>query len=298
MERRQSRAIKPRRLKGIFTSVVGRRLFLLLSVVISAAIGYGVSRLAASSPTQTPVRFAFSQTKLTTSPVPQIGEYESYLPARCQWPDGKTSITVKSARAVDCFPSGVAHFPTPTGDAFALLASPIGGAKYPVENGQLTDDIRFVHASHAKGVIDVGPILMQFGDYSGGARPSLLAKDGSIWIFDYQTENGPEVLRISAATGAVLQRTAMPAISRPVVAVNQYGFWMGQAATSLYAQRSVILGIWLAPIGASQGVLIRHTDGVIWNMKPSGKSMDVYLSPTLPLGKPMNELWRFSPVPS
>ncbi len=269
----------------------------LLCVAIAAAVGYGVSRAAGTGAPRS-VRFAFSQTELSTRQGSDIAgsENESFPVVTCQWPDGKTSITVYSARRVTCFPQGT--HPITTGRSWLLLDSPIGGAKYPVQNGHLSDDIRFVHASTKPEVMSVSPVLMQFGDYSGGARPSIIISRNSVWIYDYWTENGPEVLRISTTTGAILQRTVMPAISRPVCAVNRYGFWMGQAGNSFYG-KGVTLGVWYAPIGATHGVLLRRTNDFVWGIAAVGTSVDVEVSPQGYSSSTQKEyLWRFSAEPA
>jgi hypothetical protein len=176
------------------------------------------------------------------------------------------------------------------------LESPIGGALYPVGNGHLSDDVRFVHASGSPGVISVGPVLMQFGDYSGGARPSVIVSNNSVWVYDYWTENGPEVLRISTLTGQVLQRTVMPAISRPTCSVNRYGFWMGQAGNSFYP-RGVTLGVWYAPVGGAHGVLVRRTDDFVFGITTVGRSVEVAVAtPGYDGGRRTEYLWRFTPI--
>jgi len=58
----------------------------------------------------------------------------------------------------------------------------------------------------------------------------------------------------------------MPAISRPVTAVNESGFWMGQAANSLIGASRTVTGVWLAPLHASRGVVVRQTSDVITSM--------------------------------
>ncbi len=145
-------------------------------------------------------------------------------------------------------------------------------------------------------MLSISPVLMQFGDYSGGARPSIVISGSSVWIYDYLTEHGPEVLRVSTSTGAVLQRTVMPAISRPVCAVNQYGFWMGQAGNSDYP-KNVKLGIWYAPLGARHGVLVRRTNDWLLGFASHGRSVDVKVATPLgSQGGTKNYLWRFTPV--
>jgi hypothetical protein len=271
---------------------VRRSVYVLVVAVAAAAIGYGISAVFSGTPSPLAPRFSFTQSTLRGSPRYEIQQGEMALFTYCPWPSGQATITVsqEKARGCDLLPGG---------SSFALLASPIGGASFPSQSARLTDDVRFVHAGLAKGVIDVGPVLMEFGDYSGGARPDVVTNAGTIWIFDYQTEHGPEVLRISAVTGAILQRTDMPAISRPVMAVNQSGFWMGQAANSLIGSSRTVLGVWLAPVHASRSVLVRRTDDVIISMASSGRSMIVDVAPSVTTrGPPAALQWMFTPVSS
>ena len=203
----------------------------------------------------------------------------------CQWPDGKTSITAGQTGRCDLLAPG---------QHFGLLESPMDGARYPKGSGPLTSDVRFAHLAPSGRVIDVGPVIMEYGDYSGGARPQVVRDGDSIWLFDYATEAGSEALRISASTGRVLQRVVMPAISRPVLAANAEGLWLGQAGNSFYSQ-STRLGIWLAPIGASRGVLIWPTSDFVMSMTAAGASMDIVVV-TRPFGPGQHaEQLRFTP---
>ena len=219
---------------------------------------------------------------------------ESYQYVDCQWSPTRTSITVAEAATYICNSSLRTHFPLPAPGSFEILSTPIGGQPYPPQNGGLSDNLRF--ANRDGSVIKVGPSLMEYGDYSGGARPSFDEADGTLWIFDYSTERGPEVIRISTSTGALLQRTVMPAISRPIIGVNSLGFWLGQDSDSFYSNSRVRLGVWFAAIGASQGQLVKATQGSVWAMRSDGDAMDVYLSPEWRTGNPADQLWRFTPT--
>jgi hypothetical protein len=154
--------------------------------VAAAAVGY---RAAANGP----LRFFFSEATLSTAPTLPPGSRSTratYVTFR--WADKRTSTTVAAAKRFDCFPTGMGAFPVPAVRSFALLASPIGGAKYPKQNGELSDDFRFFHPPGANALKAVGPVLMQFRDYSGGARPSILATGASIWTYDFATQEGQE----------------------------------------------------------------------------------------------------------
>lgn len=243
------------------------------------------------------VKFSFTQSAMPKGfhfPVPNDGHAPLVY---CQWPNGKTSITAVAARRVTCFPRG-SHFPDLSGRGWALLDSPIGGKKYPTLNGKLSNDLRLIHASNMPGVMDVSPVLMQFGDYSGGARPSIIARGDSLWLYDYVTEHGAELLRVSTSRGRIVQRTAMPAISRPACTVNQYGFWMAQAPNSFFSKKTQ-LGVWDAPFGAKRGVRVRATDEYIVAIGTRGST--VYVDAEMPphgTSAPAQYLWRFAPKAS
>jgi hypothetical protein len=78
---------------------------------------------------------------------------------------------------------------------------------------------------------DLGPVVMSFPQESDG-WPTWTYGDGDLWLFDAQAKGGSQLLRISGTSGAVLQRIAMPAISRPIVAFDDDGFWLAPAANS------------------------------------------------------------------
>ena len=135
---------------------------LTVAVVLASCVSWSAGTAAAGRV----VHFAFSQTVLAgkqTGGFAAGDSFESFPVVTCQWPDGKTSITVAAARAVKCFPPG-AKFSATAGRKWFVLVSPIGGAQTPVANGNLSDDIRFVHASKTPGVMSVSPVLMQFVD--------------------------------------------------------------------------------------------------------------------------------------
>ncbi len=77
----------------------------------------------------------------------------------------------------------------------------------------------------------LGPVVMSFPQESDG-WPTWTYGDGDLWLFDALAKGGSQLLRISGSTGAVVQRIAMPAISRPIVAFDDDGFWLAAAANS------------------------------------------------------------------
>jgi hypothetical protein len=77
----------------------------------------------------------------------------------------------------------------------------------------------------------LGPVVMSFPQESDG-WPTWTYGDGDLWLFDALAKGGSQLLRISGTSGAVLQRIAMPAISRPIVTFDDDGFWLAPAANS------------------------------------------------------------------
>ena len=73
-----------------------------------------------------------------------------------------------------------------------------------------------------------GKVVMRYEDASD-TRPQYAWYRGSLWIYDVATSDGPEALRFDAQTGALLQRTAMPKLFRPVMVANGDGLWLDPA---------------------------------------------------------------------
>ncbi len=281
----------------------GRTVYLLaFPVVASAALaasvpGHAGAQYQGGNPSSVHFTVETSPTSWATVPgsrAAHIGQGypgEAYHIVRCGWPSNRTSITVAQAKTFRCSPYGAVGLSVPPRGSFEILSSPIGDKWPESQDGSLSDELRFV--KHVGNVVEVGPNLMEYGDYSGGARPSFDEEGGSLWIFDYKTERGPEVIRVSTGSGEILQRTRMPPISRPIIGVNELGFWLAQDSTSNYPSRTK-LGIWFAPLGASKSELVKATYGSAWAMKADGKAMDVFISPSWPAQRSVDVL-RFTP---
>jgi hypothetical protein len=278
-------------------------IFVVLSLVASATQGEPGATGAAGRLQRggsTSIHFAVEESAASWATVPgssaaHIGQGypgEDYPLVYCGWPSDRTSISVADAKAFRCSPSGVG-LSVPAPGAFEVLSSPIGDKWPETQSGGLSRELRFV--KRRGNVLEVGPDLMDYGDYSGGARPSFDEADGWLWIFDDRTEHGPEVIRVSTKSGEVRQRTAMPPISRPIVGANVLGFWMAQDSVSAYPTSGVRLGVWFAGIGTSKSLLVKASGGGAWALRADGTSMDVFISPRLPAQKPAVEVWRFTP---
>ncbi len=274
-----------------------------LLIASAALVASGSIHAAARTQRGDPITINFVVTSSTTSwtkipghPEARGGEGypgEDYPLAYCDWPSDMATISVADAKTFRCSPYSVG-LAVPAPGSFEIISSTIGDKWPETQSGGLSRELRFVKRDG--DVLEVGPTLMEYGDYSGGARPSFDESDGSLWIFDDKTEHGPQVIRISTESGKLLQRTTMPQISRPVIGANALGFWLAQDTSSLYPSSGVRLGIWFAPIDASKGELVKATRGSAWAMVAHGDAIDVFISPRLPVDKSGVDLWRFSPA--
>ena len=86
-----------------------------------------------------------------------------------------------------------------------------------------------------------GKVVMYYEDASD-TRPQYAWYGRSLWIYDVATSDGAEVLRFDAHTGALLQRTAMPKMYRPVMVANGDGLWLDPAPNG------GISGVYVAPV--------------------------------------------------
>lgn len=82
----------------------------------------------------------------------------------------------------------------------------------------------------ANGQVTIGPRIMTYAGGCSGSNPDIVDGGRYIWLYDCRT--GPnldagELIRVSASTGAVEARIAMPSICKATVAASDGGFWIG-----------------------------------------------------------------------
>ena len=144
-----------------------------------------------------------------------------YLPNEtipsCVWNPRVTSISLPAARKEGCFPFGA-------GQSVGIFMSPAAGASnYGQSN--LKADVRI--ARLISGSIVVSPVLMTAEDASGGARPiEAYSGDHCLWVFAYGQYPRPDLYRISATSGAVLQRSTLN-VAYPKLSANTSGARLG-----------------------------------------------------------------------
>jgi hypothetical protein len=187
-------------------------------------------------------------------------------PPWCAWEGGDPTTPMPQYGESACAP-------IPSGQSLGVFEAPAAGVK------RWTGGVaRVAYRVPGTNHFHVGPVLMTFPNASGGVRPSLVYGDGSIWLYDCATEHGSEVLRISASTGKVLERAAMPDFSRPIIAANDEGFWMGPDTDSLFDPPQPTLGIYVVPLGATHSVLAKATGGWVNSMSGTADTMNVEVS--------------------
>jgi hypothetical protein len=167
----------------------------------------------------------------------------------------------------------------PAGHALLVTGSPATGqlcAFYVVELGTLTGrgpytrgcakppvsvhPVEPVVGSTAKA-FDVpirvaGKVVMRYEDASN-TRPQFAWYGRSLWIYDVATSDGPEALRLDARTGALLQRTAMPRLFRPVMVADADGLWL-DPATNGGVDGVVVAPVLHVPFGASKPAVVHR----------------------------------------
>ena len=126
----------------------------------------------------------------------------------------------------------------------------------PVSTHRLAPVVVFSHTSPYDPVLVAGKVVMRYEDGSD-TRPQSATYGRSFWLYDVATTEGPEVLRFDARTGALLQRTVMPRLFRPVMVANGDGLWLDPATNG------GIDGVNVAPVlhvafGASKPVVVHR----------------------------------------
>jgi hypothetical protein len=100
--------------------------------------------------------------------------------------------------------------------------------KPPVASNALTPVVLRSRTSEY-AITVAGKVVMHYEDGSD-TRPQSETYGRSLWLYDVATTDGPEVLRFDVHSGALLQRTAMPRLFRPVMVANGDGLWLDPAA--------------------------------------------------------------------
>lgn len=98
----------------------------------------------------------------------------------------------------------------------------------PKSTSGVSGTIAIAHHNTTTNTDAVGPIVMKYTPASDTA-PVASYGGGSLWIYDLDTTNGPEAIQVSATSGQVEDVVRTPALSRPIIAANSDGLWLGNS---------------------------------------------------------------------
>jgi hypothetical protein len=88
--------------------------------------------------------------------------------------------------------------------------------------------IAISHRNSATNGFTIGPVVMKYTSESD-TRPVAAYGGDSLWIYDLDTNNGPEAIQVSATSGQLEDVVRTPAFSRPIIAANSDGLWLGNS---------------------------------------------------------------------
>lgn len=231
----------------------------MLTCAVLAAIGAGIGVLAlteSTAPAKVTIRTVTLPSRATYSYMEVIaGHLEAYgqLNNTCMeaFVD-PSSLRLSPGRPFDCSS-------WPPGESVIAAQQPIG--KHYNDAAKFNAQVRIGRLDAKTGRTVLGPVVMTFGDYSDTHLESTYGA-GSLWVYDCNTPSGSELLRVSATTGDVEARVAMPDICRPVIAAGPTGFWMGPAVNSDGSGRP---GLYHVMPRAHHPILVEATDSyVVW----------------------------------
>ena len=65
------------------------------------------------------------------------------------------------------------------------------------------------------------------------SAPTWIYGGGDLWLYEWDNPGGIDLMRISATTGAVLQRLRMPKMGHTILAYNDDGLWISPSGETL-----------------------------------------------------------------
>jgi len=128
--------------------------------------------------------------------------------------------------------------------------------KPPAATHRLAPVTVYSRTSQYYAITVAGKVVMHYQDGSD-TRPQSATYGRSLWLYDVATSDGPEVLRFDARSGALLQRTAMPRLFRPVMVANGDGLWLDPATNGGIDNLSVVPVLHVG-FGASKPVVVHR----------------------------------------
>ena len=222
--------------------MTSRRPGALFALLLAAtAVGYGASSVAAGTSRVAVLKLTTGERYAAIAVV--NGRIVVYGPASAEYPSASSTcssavvnpstLALSKMRSGNCADPAIfarSVIPTITIDRHRRSAS-----------GGPTAIVRIARVTSVSPGYALGPVVMTFPALAfWETKPSWIYGGGDLWLYDWV--NHFDLLRISAITGAVLQRFVVPKIPSPLLAYNAEG-------------------LWLAPTGESSGPLYRLGPG-------------------------------------
>ncbi|HXC79817.1 MAG TPA: hypothetical protein VNU19_22505 [Candidatus Acidoferrum sp.] len=106
------------------------------------------------------------------------------------------------------------------------------------------------------GVHTVSPPVMHYLDVSN-TQPDYISTGTTLWIYDVDTTNGAELLRVSNVTHEIEHTFEMDPFSKPVIAADGSGLWFGESNQGGPAGSGRAMLYFLGAAASSLKVLLR-----------------------------------------
>jgi hypothetical protein len=125
----------------------------------------------------------------------------------------------------------------------------------PASGGGASAVVRIAHVVSQSPGYALGPIVMTFPALAwGDSEPTWIYGGGDLWLYEWDNPGGVDLMRISATTGAVLQRLTVPKIWHAILAYNDDGLWLAPSGQTS-GPPSVLYRV---ALGGSQAIPVFH----------------------------------------
>jgi hypothetical protein len=139
-------------------------------------------------------------------------------------------------------------------------STPSSGAEVVVDDRPSGDDIRVATTDAMTHRVTIGPTLMTLPNWDW-AHSGVAVGDGELWIYGLSGhESASTLLEVSATTGRLVDRFAVPAGPDPFMVLDADGFWISQSAWS-GSSCATVCTLWHVAPGSNR-LVAAHTLGV------------------------------------
>ncbi len=143
----------------------------------------------------------------------------------------------------------------------------------PAGVGQ-TAVVRIAHVVARSPGYELGPVVMRFPAFAwAGSEPTWTYGGGDLWLYEWDNPGGVDLMRISAVTGAVLQRLRVPKIWHAIVAYNDNGIWIAPSG-----QTGSPGALYLLAPGSTHAIAVFHFPGDAFAKWVVGSGEDLWLN--------------------